>query len=84
MVHIFHHQALLRVERQELLLGDVEERPVEIGGVLGQVMASLYVKLDNVQHFNSFITTGFRTHRASMFWIRVIECLGVESTLWNG
>lgn len=52
MIHIFQHQPLLRIERQKLVLGDVEERPIEIGGVFGEKMSSLYMELNNVQHFD--------------------------------
>lgn len=50
MIHIFHHQPLLWVECQELVLGDVEERPVEIGGILGEEMTSLDMELNDVQY----------------------------------
>lgn len=46
MIHILHYKPLLRIERQKLALSNVEERPVEIGRVLGEEMASLDMKLD--------------------------------------
>lgn len=55
MIHILHHQPLLWVERQELILGDVEEGPVEIGVILGEEMTSLYMELNDGQH--SYPTT---------------------------
>lgn len=84
MKHILHHQALLGIKSQELILGDVEEGPVEIGGVFSEEMPSLYMKLDPVQHTGSLVSRSPSTHRASMLWIWMVERLGIESFLRNG
>jgi len=52
MEDIFHDQPLLRIEGQEFILGDVEEGSIKIGWVFGEVMASLYVKLNLVQYLD--------------------------------
>lgn len=49
---ILHHQPLLRIDGQQFALGDIEERSIKIGRVFGEVMTSLYMKLDLVQPYN--------------------------------
>lgn len=66
MKHILHHQPLLRIKSQELILGDVEEGSIKVGGVFSEEMPSLYMKLDLVQQTGSLVNRSPSTHRASM------------------
>lgn len=73
MIHIFHHQALLWVERQKLVFGDVEEGTVKIGGVLGKEMTSLYVKLNNVQHSDPTTTVTMNQQHPPCLHVRDLD-----------
>jgi hypothetical protein len=45
VVYIFHDQPLLRIKSQEFILGDIEERSIEVGGVFREVVTSSDMKL---------------------------------------
>jgi hypothetical protein len=49
---ILHDQPLLGIEGQQFILGDIEEGSIKIGRIFGEIMTTLYMKLDRVQHFD--------------------------------